>query len=1024
MDRVHTQNQVKVARLGNGFTTALKALLAHPMVGKKTLSWSAFLLFSLLSVWTTLAHAQRNTDVDFSAKEQRWIVNNPQVTVAFQGYYPPYSFLNDDQKLEGLAIDVFNLLAHKTNLTFNIYPKHKWNQILADAKQKKIDIVATMVEKPERLEWFNFSQAYIFKSQVIVTREEDMSITSKSDIAHKKVALVRGFHYVKEVIEEHPSITPVYFDTIHETLNAVSVGDADAAIAFFGASHFLRQKYLLTHLKYAAIYDNNNSNESIAISNDKPLLTTIIGKALASIPEAQLQKLRAKWLPVDDMEELTEITLTDKEREWIKNHPHIRLGVDPEYAPFEYIEQQQYKGIAADYIKLLNQRLSLNMEVTKNLNWSEAIRGIKSQTIDALPVVSITPLRSKFLAFSKPYLNFHRVIVTRDDIPFVSGLNDLQNLRVSAQPNTSHHEFLIENSNIKPVLYTDLKQSLLAVSAGKADAYIGNVASVTYWIRKLNLTNVKIAAPASTETQKLRFAVRKDWPELVTILDKGLNSISPRQRKIISEKWLSIDYNPSINYHLLWQTVAFFSLLVISIILWNIQLNRKVKLRTIQLAYSSNYDKLTKLPNRFLILDRLDQKINETENTKYQIAVLSIDINNFKMINNVHGHNLGDQILSEFAKRLKNSLRRNQHVGRISGNQFLMIQSHIEDSIDSASLAEQVIACTTSAFSSPLNAVELSTSLGMTLYPSDGNNAELLLKNADTATQYAKKQANGGYTYYSEHLNKGVSRNLSIEKNLRRALARNELEVYFQPKISSTSNNIESFEALLRWNNKELGEVPPTEFIPVAEKSDHINSIGLFVIRESLHALEQWQQKYQVDFSVAINLSPVQFQSEDLLPNIESILKQYAIASSSVEFEITEGVLLTDYSNIEENLRALESMGVSLAMDDFGTGYSSLSYLRKYHFNTLKIDREFITELPHSDADKKLVSAIIAMAHELRMEVVAEGVETPAQHTFLIEQGCDYLQGWLYSKALTFSDINLLLDQQYAVKTLNSVARE
>jgi len=977
---------------------------------------SGFLL-SMLFFLSPLAQAQKSVDAIFNAQELLWIKQNHQVSVAYDANYPPYSFLNEEQKFEGFSIDVFKLLAKSTGLEFNLYPKSTWDDIYSDAKAHKVDIIATMVSNSERLQWFNFTVPYIFKSQVIITRDEDTSIGTKSDIMNKSVALVKGYQSSKKVLSQYPSVTPIYFDSIRDALHALSIGKVDAAISFFGTSHFLRKKYLLSNLKYAAIFDKNNANESISIRKNAPLLASIISKALIAIPEVQLQKLREKWLPVDYLEAFTEIELTPKELAWIKAHPEIRLGIDPEYAPFEFMQDNQYKGMVSDYIKLLNHRLKLNMQVVPNLSWSQVIKSAQVQNIDVLPAVTITAQRQGYLAFSAPYLNFQRVIVTQSDTPLISGLSQLTGKLVAVQEDTSNHEYLLQNSTIEPVLYDSLQQSILAVSSGTADAYIGNVAAATYWIRKLNLTNLKIAAPVSNQVQRLRFGVRQDWPEFISIIQKGLDSISARQHQSISEKWLSIEYDPGIDPSVFWKAAIGVFFLIAMVIFWNILLNRKVKLRTSQLAYSSNYDKLTNLPNRFLILDRLNQKISETRSTLYKITVVSIDINDFKKINNIYGHHVGDQLLVEYSQRLKSSLKKNQAVGRISSNQFLMIQSNNLDSVDPATLAKQAIACMSKPFAAPINDIEMKASIGITLYPTDGKNAELLLKNANTATQHAKKQANGSYTYYTDRLTQDVSRELLIEKELQHSIERNELEVYFQPKLSPKNKRIVSFEALLRWNSCKLGTVSPVEFIPIAEKSDIINQIGFFVIESSLTALEKWKNKYPVEFSVAVNLSPVQFQSDALLPKIESILKQHSIATSALEFEITEGVLLTECINIDEKLRGLEDLGVSLAMDDFGTGYSSLSYLRKYRFNTLKIDREFITELPHSAADKKLVSAIIAMAHELGMKVVAEGVENEAQNTYLIEQNCDYVQGWLFSKAQNFSAITQLLDQHYPLQT-------
>jgi diguanylate cyclase (GGDEF)-like protein len=977
------------------------------------------ILIALLTLVVTPVYSQQALGLALTQEENQWIAQNKLVTVAFDGYFPPYSFLNDEQKLEGFSVDLFNIISRETGLKFKTHPQYKWDEIFGAGKAKQTDIVATMVKNPDRLQWFNFTQAYIFKSLVITSRVDDKRINEKADIKNKTVALVKGYQYADNIIEQYPSITPVYFDTILDTLNAVSVGKADAAITFFGAGHYLRNKYLLTNLKYAAIFNSEDANERIAIRKDLPILSTIISKALSAISEAEYHKLRAKWLPVDDMEELVEIKLTKKEQLWIKSHPTIRLGVDPEYAPFEYMEGKQYKGMASDYVKLLNQRLKLNMQVVDNLNWNQVIQGVRTAKVDVLPVVSITAQRSKFLAFTEPYLNFHRVIVTRIKSPFISGLSDLEDKAVAAQENTSHYDFIIKNSAIKPTLYKDLQQSLLAVSSGKADAYIGNVAAATYWIRKLNLTNLKIAAPASTQVQSLRFAVRDDWPIFVSILQKGLDSISLRQKKMISEKWLSINYDPGVNYSLIWTIIGFASFLVLAITLWNIILNKRVKVRTSQLSYSANYDKLTGLPNRFLTLDRLKQSINEAHLKSKKIAVVSIEIDNFKTINSNFGTCAGDQVLQAFAQRLQNSLREHQQVGRLSGNHFLMIQSHIHDAIESAGLAEQIIACSAEPYTASSNSeanspLQLNSSMGITIYPDDGGQAELLLKHADTAKQHAKKHMQGSYIYYSERLNSNLTRKVLIEKHLNSAIENDEFEVYYQPKLDPITRKSVSFEALLRWNSEALGSVSPAEFIPIAEKHEIINKIGLFVIQQALPAIQQWQKEYAVEFSIAINLSPAQFHDDDLIANIEHELSKHQLNPNTIEFEITEGVLLSKLQGIEDKLSRLEQLGVSLAMDDFGSGYSSLSYLRKYRFDTLKIDREFIAELSHSSADKKLVSAIIAMAHELDMKVVAEGVETPQQHTFLVEQHCDFVQGWLYSKALNTVDLKAYLDKQFS----------
>ncbi|MCG8613061.1 MAG: transporter substrate-binding domain-containing protein [Pseudomonadales bacterium] len=962
------------------------------------------------------AEARTAVDLELTPDEQRWLEANDTVTLAYDGFFPPYSFLNDDGELEGFAVDVMRMIGERAGIVFKVAPIHEWKDLYAAAQKQQVDVVATMVERAERGQWFRFSDPYIYKSLVVISRAEDDRIQVREDVAGKRVALVKNYQYVTKILSEFPSIESHPVDTMLDGLNAVSVGDADAAITFLGAGHYYRNKYLLSNLEYAAVYDKHTANESIAVRRDWPELAAILNKALHSIPEAELQKLRAKWLPADFMENLVELNLTETEKKWLRAHRNIRLGVDPEFAPFEYLDGERYSGMASDYVDLLSKRLNVKMEVVQGLSWKDVIQQAEGGAIDVLPAVGKTKERQGYLNFTQPYLSFHRVIITRDNVPFVAGLQDLYGQSVAVQADTSHHGYIKEHTDLEPVLYQTLQESLLAVSGGKADAFVGNVASATYWIRKLNLTNLKIAAPVSTEVQSLHFAVRKDWPELVPILEKGLQTISPRKRKEISEKWLSIEYEASINYTLLWQVVIAFSALVLIVVLWNVLLKRQVRLRTSQLAYTANYDQLTDLPNRFLILDRLMQQMNEARRMRTKVALISIDIDDFKKINDAFGHKTGDAILKEFSERVKARLFEDDNIGRLGGDQFLVIQSHVGDAADSVRLAEQLLGCLQQSFVTPSHEVTLTASMGISLYPDDGDTAESLLKNADTATHHAKAQMPGNFAFYTDNLVRNVSRKLELERHIAGALKRNEFEVYYQPKVDARSHKIVSFEALLRWFSPELGAVSPVEFIPIAEKSGLIEELGVFVLQEALSTLALWQEHYAATLSMAINLSPVQFRSSDLIPTIESFCLNFNLNSKTIEFEITEGVLLADYPDIEEKLKRLESLGVNMAMDDFGTGYSSMSYLRKYKFDTLKIDREFIIDLAREESDRKLVFATIAMAHQLGMRVVAEGVETEEQQAILVEQQCDYLQGWLFSKPLPTDQVMQLLDQQFAVK--------
>lgn len=546
---------------------------------------------------------------------------------------------------------------------------------------------------------------------------------------------------------------------------------------------------------------------------------------------------------------------------------------------------------------------------------------------------------------------------------------------------------------------------MLALSGGEVDAFVGNVASTSYWIRKLNLNNLKVAAPVSKEKQNLHFAVRNDWPELVSIIEKGLDSITVEEEEAIRQKWTSIKVDNEQSLMIVLRISAALFVIIIIGALWNMMLKRKVRQQTSQILRSAHYDQLTDLPNRFLIEDRLRERINEAKQNNSKVAMLSIDIDEFKKINDSYGHSAGDQVLKQVAERLGTTLTEGDTLGRLSGDQFLIIISHFNDVSDLASTTSSVLEQFRAAFQIDAGLYTLSASIGISIFPFDGDTSDELLKNADSATHVAKEFSNGSYAFYTTERKEKVSRQIELEQALRAALDKNEMYLVYQAKIDAQSKQVIGFEALLRWHSEHLGQVSPAEFIPVAERNGMIIPIGEFVIQQSLAALVELKAHYNARCTMLINISPVQFNSPSLIDVLSDTVSSSGIDYSSVEIEITEGVLMSSQSNTDFILNKITELGMKLAMDDFGQGYSSLSSLRKFSFNTLKIDREFINELPFYESDCKLVSAIILMAHGLDMKVVAEGVESQEQSDFLLECGCDSIQGWLYEKAEKLSTL-------------------
>ncbi len=428
-----------------------------------------------------------------------------------------------------------------------------------------------------------------------------------------------------------------------------------------------------------------------------------------------------------------------------------------------------------------------------------------------------------------------------------------------------------------------------------------------------------------------------------------------------------------------------------------------------RILHHAHFDSLTDLPNRFLALDRLVQLIREAQRAGSRVAVLFLDLDDFKKVNDTLGHDVGDQLLVQAAERLRNTVREKDTIGRLGGDEFILLLGGLTAEVDARPVAENLLDRFRDPFRLDDRELVLTASLGIAVFPDDGDTPTELLRKADTAMYHAKEQGRNAYRYFTAAMNQEVSRRLALEEQLHGALGRGEFHLCYQPVVDIPGRTVIGVEALLRWSNPVLGEVSPVEFIPITEQTGLIVPIGQFVLTEALAMTAQWQRACDWRFKIAVNLSPCQFRDPGLPQCVEAALQEAGISSESLELELTEGVLMSGHAYIDDILTALSDLGVSIAMDDFGTGYSSLGYLRSFPFDTLKIDRSFVNDITVDPADRELVNAAIAMAHGLGLKVVAEGVETVEQLAHLATQGCDLAQGHLFGKPVTAEEITAML---------------
>lgn len=421
------------------------------------------------------------------------------------------------------------------------------------------------------------------------------------------------------------------------------------------------------------------------------------------------------------------------------------------------------------------------------------------------------------------------------------------------------------------------------------------------------------------------------------------------------------------------------------------------------------YDTLTNLANRRLFSDRLQHAISRTQRSKRSAALLYLDLDQFKRVNDTLGHEAGDELLRQVAARLKECVRQEDTVARPGGDEFTILLYDIHSSADAGIVAEKILTKLREPILVRGHQLVVTTSIGITVLPDDATDANTLTRNADLAMYNAKEKGRNNYQFFSEDMNVNAVNRLRVENELRLALQRDEFELYYQPKVDIRTQKVVGVESLIRWNHPERGLVSPDQFIPIAEESGVVVEIGAWVIEEACRSSVALNEASEHPISVAVNISSRQFRDPGLVNTIRRNLRLFGLAPNQLELEITETMLMHDVDAATLTLTRLHGLGVQLAIDDFGTGYSSLNYLKRFPMNTVKVDRSFVRDIPNNADDMAITSAVIAMAHRLNLEVVAEGVETREQLAYLQEQKCEYAQGYLISKPVPLDDLIALL---------------
>lgn len=714
----------------------------------------------------------------------------------------------------------------------------------------------------------------------------------------------------------------------------------------------------------------------------------------------------------------------------------VRVGVydnppivsAPAHAPPE--------GISIDILKWVAEREGWRLVYVAD-GFDQLLGRLDRGEIDLIAAMGYSEERARRVQFSQQSLLGNWGMLFRHAGASIESVPDLKGKRVALMRGGTHTQALIElaerfDAAFTPVYVDNFPQVLEAIVERRADAGAVNRVFAALHAHYPDL----VATPIVYNPVYVHYAAPKHAdPAVLAALDRHLAQLKADPRSAYYESlrhWLEAAPNGRTPRWLLWTLAGIASVLVLAV-MFAAFLRRQVRRQTGELQRRAELlhaeirereaaqqhlkkiaytDSLTGLSNREGFNATLERVLDDIKGTPARLALLFIDVDRLKNVNDSLGHGAGDQLLKEVAGRLQSVLRSHDYLSRFGGDEFVVIVGDIEKNTDAELVATRLLHSLAEPFHVGPTQIYSTASIGIALYPDDADAGDTLLKHADTAMYQAKALGGNRYLFYRAEQTARVVERLTLDTRLRQALDRNEFVLHYQPIVDLRRRTLVGVEALVRWNDPERGLVMPNAFIPVAEDTGLIVPLGEWVLRTGCAQLKAWQdQGRATGMRLAVNVSTRQFDGQRLVRSVEQALGHTGLAAGCLELEITENVMLVMNEDVRASLDVLRKIGVQLSLDDFGTGYSSLSYLRQLPFHALKIDRSFVSRIPGEANDIQMVTTILALAKGLGMETVAEGIETRAQFDFLGQHGCEYGQGYWISQPVTAETLAQLLDQ-------------
>jgi len=830
-------------------------------------------------------------------------------------------------------------------------------------------------------------------------------------------------------------------------------------------------------------------------------------------------------------EKYSKLDFTLEEQAWLQAHPVVRVGIDRDFAPYEWIDANgNYVGLSADYIALIEQRLGVKLDTVKDKSWAEILEMAQRGELDMIANANKTPERERYLFFTEAYLNTPAIIINDSNNGFIGTLDHLNGKQVTLERGYFMQELLMhDHPEIQLVPAENIHDALNLVSSGKVDAYIGDAASTHYAIKREGMLNLGFSGDTTYKSYHRMAATRLN-PELASLLAKALADIPQAEKDAIQNRWMSLKYEPGVKTEtVLLYAVAALSLLAF-IVTWNMRLRRDISKRkqvqeeqrmaasvfastqegilitdaqrniidmnpafgsitgysrdeilgkkpsllksglhdtsfyenmwrainrqgywrgevwnrkkggeifaewlTIsavadqqgkithyigtssditqlkeqerKLELMAHYDPLTGVPNRILLADRMHLAFAQTKRDHCLMAVGYLDLDGFKPVNDRLGHEAGDQLLIEVALRIKNALREGDTIARLGGDEFVFLLLGLEKVEDCETTLHRLLEVISEPVSLKNQAVSVSASIGISIFPEDNTDPDTLLRHADQAMYQAKQEGKNCFHIYNLELDRQLHSHREALNRIEQAFENEEFELFFQPKVDMQQGIVFGAEALIRWRHPERGLVMPGDFLPLLENHDIITRLDAWVIDKALQHMENWQSQ-GLQLQISVNVTARSLQTDDFILQLYYAFERHpSIKPAHFELEILETQALLDLSLTSQVIKDCQTLGVQFALDDFGTGYSSLSYLKHLPAETLKIDQTFVRNMLENEDDLAIVQGVIGLAESFRRQVIAEGVESIEHGSALLQMGCHHAQGYGIAKPMPASEL-------------------